>query len=288
MIKRAVVVGGAGAVGRLFAGRLLASSAEVTVIDTAASCGVPGARYVRGDITAPGFRVGAEVGHADLVVLALPETAALSAVPEVARELRPDAVLVDTLSVKQPITRAVRDAAPGVQAVGLNPMFAPSLGFEGRPVAAVVVHEGPRTGEVLRLVEEWGARVVRVGAQEHDRIAAAVQALPHAVVLGFGLALRALDVSAADVAAVAPPPVNTLLALLARVTSGTPEVYWDVQAANPEAEAARSALDEGLRRLAEATGGSAEFAALLADARAALGSGLDHYRDTCARLFHHV
>ncbi|PZH20037.1 prephenate dehydrogenase/arogenate dehydrogenase family protein [Streptomyces sp. NTH33] len=288
MIKRAVVVGGAGAVGRLFAGRLLASSAEVTVIDTAASCDVPGARYVRGDITAPGFRVGAEVGHADLVVLALPETAALSAVPEVARELRPDAVLVDTLSVKQPITRAVRDAAPGVQAVGLNPMFAPSLGFENRPVAAVVVHEGPRTGEVLRLVEEWGARVVRVGAQEHDRIAAAVQALPHAAVLGFGLALRALDVSAADVAAVAPPPANTLLALLARITSGTPEVYWDVQAANPGAEAARSALDEGLRRLAEATGGSADFAALLADARAALGPGLDHYRDTCARLFHHV
>ncbi|MGN9929871.1 prephenate dehydrogenase dimerization domain-containing protein, partial [Escherichia coli] len=126
------------------------------------------------------------------------------------------------------------------------------------------------------------------GAQEHDRIAAAVQALPHAAVLGFGPALRALDVSAADVAAVAPPPANTLLALLARITSGTPEVYWDVQAANPGAEAARSALDEGLRRLAEATGGSADFAALLADARAAHGPGLDHYRDTCARLFHHV
>ncbi|WP_053913778.1 prephenate dehydrogenase/arogenate dehydrogenase family protein [Streptomyces sp. TP-A0875] len=288
MIRRAAVVGGAGAVGRLLTGRLLASGAEVTVIDTAASHDAPGARYVRGDITAPGFRVGAEVGHADLVVLALPETAALAAVPEVACELRPDAVLVDTLSVKQPITRAVRDAAPGVQAVGLNPMFAPSLGFEGRPVAAVVGHDGPRAGEVLRLVEEWGARIVRVGAREHDRIAAAVQALPHAAVLGFGLALRALDVPVADVAALAPPPANTLLALLARITSGSPEVYGDVQGANPEAAAARSALDEALRRLAEATGDAAAFTALLADARAALGTGLDHHRDTCARLFQHV
>lgn len=113
---------------------------------------------MRGDITAVGDRLAAELGHADLVVLAVPEQVALAAVPGVTAALRPDALLVDTLSVKQRFADAVRHHAPHVQAVGLNPMFAPSLGFAGRPVAAVVVGDGPRVGELLDLVAGWGPR----------------------------------------------------------------------------------------------------------------------------------
>ncbi|MFE2458104.1 prephenate dehydrogenase/arogenate dehydrogenase family protein [Streptomyces sp. NPDC059402] len=308
MIGRAVVVGGAGAVGGLFARRLLDAGTEVTVVDPAVGDGTPhtvadtgaggipgipggpGAapvRLLRGDITAIDSRLAAELRLADLVVLAVPEPVALAAVRGIAGELTPGALLVDTLSVKQPVTRAVRAHAPEVQAVGLNPMFAPSLGFEGRPVAAVVVTEGPRADELLKLVESWGAVVVRVDAAEHDRLAGATQALTHAAVLGFGLALRDLGTPAADLRPVAPPPANTMLALLARVVSGAPEVYWDVQHANPEAAGARTALAEGLRRLARTVehGTEDDFAALLSELRDYLGDDLAHHRDTCARLF---
>ncbi|ARP73030.1 hypothetical protein LK07_28230 [Streptomyces pluripotens] len=301
MIKRAVVVGGAGAVGQLFAERLLASGAAVTIVDPVAPGKTPDgavvgtgtgehATWMRGDITAMDFRLAAEIGHADLIVLAVPEPVAIAAVHEICEELRPDALLVDTLSVKQSMAAALRARAPGVQAVGLNPMFAPSLGFEGRPVAAVVVTEGQRTGDLLTLVESWGATVVRVDAQRHDRLAASVQALVHAAVLGFGLALAELDVPAADVRAAAPPPANTLLALLARIASGTPEVYWDVQHGNPEAAAARSALAGSVRRLAEIVehGTEASFAEALATLREHLGEDLAHHRDTCAALFEQV
>lgn len=289
MIGRALIVGGAGAVGGLFVERLLGSGVEVTVVDTAEDiAGTDGrVRHMRGDVTAADFRLAAELGQADLVVLAVPEPVALAAVGAIAQELRPGALLVDTLSVKQAITQAVRTLAPEVQAVGLNPMFAPALGFEGRPVAAVVVNEGPRTGEMLKLVESWGATVVLVDETEHDRLAAATQALTHAAVLGFGLALAGLGTAAADLRAVVPPPAHTMLALLARIVSGAPEVYWDVQYANPEAAGARTALADSLRRLAGIVeqGRAADFATVLAELRDYLGEDLAHHRDTCARLF---
>ncbi|MFD6323162.1 prephenate dehydrogenase/arogenate dehydrogenase family protein [Streptomyces sp. NPDC058442] len=284
---RALVVGGAGAVGTLFAECLLGSGEEVAVVDTADTGGPRGVRRTVGDITAVDDALAAELAGADLVVLAVPEPVALAALPGVAAHLRPDAVLVDTLSVKQTVTRAVREHAPGIQAVGLNPMFAPALGFTGRPVAAVVGTEGPGTDRLLRLVGSWGAVVVRVEAAEHDRLAGATQALTHAAVLGFGLALSQLGSPVAQLRSVAPPPATTLLALLARITSGAPEVYWDVQHANPEAAAARKALADGVRRIADAVEGgrAADFEAVLDEVRGCLGADLAHFRDTCALLF---
>ncbi|MGJ3561629.1 prephenate dehydrogenase/arogenate dehydrogenase family protein [Streptomyces sp. INA 01156] len=63
------------------------------------------AARLRGDVTAVDFRLAAELGHADLVVLAVPEPVALKAIRGLAAELRPDALLVDTLSVKGPVAR---------------------------------------------------------------------------------------------------------------------------------------------------------------------------------------
>ena len=130
-------------------------------------------------------------------------------------------------------------------------MFAPSLGVAGHPVASVVVRDG-RRGRALRdLIEQWGARVVTVTADQHDRVAAAAQALTHAAVIAFGAALAELDVDIADLDRMGPPPHTALLALLARIVSGAPEVYWDVQAANRYASTARRALADSARRLAD-------------------------------------
>ncbi len=300
LLRRCVVVGGAGAVGGLFAEHLLRSGAEVLVVDPGAGEALPGgpaektgsgeARFLRGDITDIGPDLREEIGRADLVLLAVPEQVALAAVKQVAAAMRPGALLADTLSVKGPIADEILAHAEDVEAAGLNPMFAPSLGFAGRPVAAVVIHDGPRTRALLRLVESWGGRAVRLGAHEHDRLAAATQALTHAAVLSFGLALARLGVGVAELAAVAPPPHATMLALLARIASGTPEVYWDVQSANPQAAAAREALAEGVRTLAGLlddgrADGEAEFAAALGGLRDLLGPDLGFYRDTCAEMF---
>lgn len=271
-MTRCVVAGGAGAVGRLFVGLLPGAR----VVDSAAG----------DDITAPDPVLAADLALADVVVLAVPEQVALKALIPVTEAMSPGALLVDTLSVKSRYAAAAADLRSDVEVLGLNPMFAPSLGFPDRPVAAVSLRGGPRSAELLRKLKTAGARVVEVTADRHDRLAAATQALTHAAVLSFGAALAELDVSVDELTALAPPPHATLLALLARIAAGTPEVYWDVQSANPFAATARAALSAGTATLAAAVGtGEAEFTDLLSTVRSVLGDQLPEYRTRCARMF---
>jgi 4-amino-4-deoxyprephenate dehydrogenase len=252
-IGRVVVAGGSGAVGSLFAERLQESGNDVAIVDLT----VPGPAhsvtcFVRGDVGNPGAEVTDLIRTADAVLLSVPEPVALVAVDRLAGALRPGALIADTLSVKTAVVPALRAAAivAGAEALSLNPMFAPSLGFAGHPVASVVVRDG-RRGRALRdLIEQWGARVVTVTADQHDRVAAAAQVLTHAAVIAFGAALDELGVDIADLDRMGPPPHTALLSLLARIASGAPEVYWDVQAANPHAPAARRALARGVSQLA--------------------------------------
>lgn len=225
--------------------------------------------------------------RADTVVLALPERVALAAVPVLARKLRPGALLVDTLSVKTGIVSKLATHAAHLEAVSLNPMFAPDLGFEGRAVAAVVVHDGPRARGLLEVISRSGGRLAELSGDEHDRVAAVTQALTHAAVLTFGLALNELGLGIEELAALATPPHLTLLALLARITAGEPETYWHVQTGNPHAARARAALAAGLARLTDTTehGTGTNFAAILENARDTLGSELETYTRMCEHLF---
>jgi prephenate dehydrogenase len=287
--ERCVVVGGAGAVGGLVVDLLLGAGADVLVVDVGAPPAdvAQACAYARGDVSAMDARLEAEMRRADIVVLAVPERVALGAVPTVARQLRPGGLLMDTLSVKTGIVAALAAQSAHLEAVSLNPMFAPGIGFDGRAVAAVVVRDGPRTRALLNAVGRRGGRVVEVGADEHDRIAAVTQALTHAAVLAFGLALDELGVAVEDLGSVATPPHLTLLALLARITSGAPETYRDVQAGNPHARRARAALAAGLATLADAAdhGTGADFAAILERVRDRLGPDCDAYTRMCEELF---
>ena len=253
-IGRVVVAGGSGAVGSLFAEQLQEAGNDVVIVDRT----VPGpthrvTRFVRGDISDPGAEVADVVRTADAVLLSVPEPVALVAIGRLVGTLRPDALIADTLSVKSTVVPALHAAAMiagEAEALSLNPMFAPALGFAGHPVASVVVRDGQRGRALCDLIEQWGARVVTVTADQHDRVSAASQALTHAAVIAFGAALAELDVDMADLDRMGPPPHTALLSLLARIASGTPEVYWDVQAANPYAPAARRALSRGVSQLA--------------------------------------
>jgi len=286
-IGRVVIAGGSGAVGALFAERLQEAGNDVVIVDLAA----PGPthsviRFVQGDIADPDAVVTDLIRAADVVLLSVPESVALTAIDRMAAALRPDALIVDTLSVKTTVVPALRAAVMVAgEALSLNPMFAPALGFAGHPVASVIVRDG-RRGRALRdLIEQWGARVVTVTADQHDRMSAASQALTHAAVLAFGAALAELDVDITDLDRIAPPPHAALLSLLARIASGAPEVYWDVQAANPHAPAARRALARGVSQLTDVVenGDRAAFSNLLKRLRGVLGPLQGAYRERSAK-----
>lgn len=278
-----MVVGGSGAVGSLMVELLRGDGIAVTIVDVHARPDAATPITV-GNITDPDDLLVSVLARAATVILAVPESVALAADLSAVRS---DALLVETLSVKSGFARHLNDADHLGAAVGINPMFAPSLGMSGRPVAAVVHRRGPPVDAFLESIARWGGRVVVLDAARHDRLAAATQALTHASVLAFGLALAELDLPFVEIDAVAPPPHTTMLAVLARITGGEPEVYWDVQAGNPHAAEARAALRRAARQVSETvdSGSEAEFARLLSQAEAALGGSGDRYRAVCAEMF---
>lgn len=254
-LARCVLVGGNGAVGRLFAGALTAVADEVAVVDVATDPH-PDVRalgpYHPLDAQQPSPELSAVLSEADCVVLALPEHTARKVLPHVLAALPAGALLVDTLSVKGMFAWAALDAHAPVELLSLNPMFAPSLGFAGHAILAVELAPGPRSQALLALLRSL-ARVVTVpDADAHDRATAALQVATHAGVLGFGLALAELDVDLDELLPVAPPPFLALLALLARIASGNPETYADIQRANSFAGRARRALAAAIEQLDEA------------------------------------
>lgn len=292
----ALVVGGLGAVGSLIARLLADDGMSVLAVDSAADVDrapvVDRARDVaraanadsrQGDILNPDIDLLALLGRASIVVLAVPESVALRMSFS---HFQSGVLVVDTLSVKSGFDAKVGREAAHLNVLGINPMFAPSLGMDGRPVAAVTYRRGLAVDEFLTRIGTWGGRVVEVDADMHDRLAAATQALTHASMLAFGTALASLDVDPALVDALAPPPARTALALLARIAGGEPEVYWDVQAGNPYAADARHALAAAVTDLDTVVATASETT--FADAMARAGGAVpdpDAYRALCARLF---
>ena len=111
-IGRVVIAGGSGAVGSLFADQLQESGNDVVIVDRA----TPGpahrvTRFVRGDISDPGAEVAEVVRAADALLLCIPEPVALVAIGRLVKTLRPDALIVDTLSVKSTVVPALHATA---------------------------------------------------------------------------------------------------------------------------------------------------------------------------------
>lgn len=141
------------------------------------------------------------------------------------------------------------------------------MGFAGQSVVVVEVRRAKLAAQFLELLERFGARLAFWSAQAHDRHTALLQAATHAAILALGICLRELQYDLGAMEAVMPPPHRAMVALLARIACGSPEVYWDIQTANHHAPKAREALARGvdrLTRLAEA-GDQAGFGRLMTE-----------------------
>lgn len=288
-----VVLGGNGAVGSLLCAMLARDGKSVVSVDFSASApqatsaedAASQSRIRRevGDVLDPSPHVIELLAGAEIVVLAVPEHVALHTQLTLFAEVP---LVVETLSVKSGFASVVAASDRAGAVLGINPMFAPALGFEGRPVACVTHRPGVAATEFTARITAWGGRVVDIDPDTHDRVAAATQALTHASVLAFGSALAALELDPALVDAVAPPPARAMLALVARIAGGEPEVYWDVQAGNPYAHGARAALVAAATRVDDAVGaGTAnDFASVVDRAGTSVPDG-EAYRALCRDLF---
>ncbi len=285
---RVAVVGGAGQVGRLIIEAIVdhGGAATITVFDR------NGDDRSRVDVLADQDALAGALPDADVVVLAVPETVANAIGPVVLALAGPDAVVVDTLSVKDRWFRLVTGTRDRPSVLGINPMFAPALGFAERPVAVVelpspVGGDDRWAGWFLDVLAATGCCLVPVKANDHDRLTAGLQVATHAAVLAFGATMVELGLDMEQVSRLAPPPHLTLLALLARIVTGEAHVYHDIQHGHPLATETRAAMTSGLQRL-EATAAIADpaaYAALIEPMVSMVSKSPTSLTDLCERLF---
>ena len=230
--------------GQMFVRILVDAGLEVIAIDVDPVVGDSPLSVGRltGDITNPSAEILHALSETDCALLAVPEQVALGSIDVLVAAMPDDSLIAHTCSVQGPMAARLMEVKNPLQAVGFNPMFGPSLLPQGRPIAEIIIRDGPLVEHLSGILKLTSADLVVVTAENHDRICSITQAAAHAAIISFGLAIMKSGVSHEELVRLAPPPCVTLLALLARVASGSPEVYWDVQFANPQAAESRTNL----------------------------------------------
>jgi 4-amino-4-deoxyprephenate dehydrogenase len=259
-ISNTLIIGANGNVGTLFVNKLSEYGISVTGIDVIPESFYTGNcyKYISLDITDKN-KVKGEISEAiksaDCIIACLPEEAAILSMPILLEEMLPGTLFIDTLSVKSNFLRVFAENISrldkSIEMISLNPMFSPTLGFKANNLALIKVREGLLSDRFISLLENWGANIIFLTAEEHDLNASAIQVATHAAIISFGLALQKMGYDINKAKHMSTPPHNILLSLLSRILTSKVEVYWDIQASNPYANMARGAILESITELSE-------------------------------------
>jgi chorismate mutase/prephenate dehydrogenase len=229
--KNAVVVGGAGRMGRWLRQFLGALGYRTLVIDPAAAA----------EDDAWGRRA---LPTAELVLCSIPPAAIAKVYDELAAN-PPAGVVVDIASIKTPVIEPIqRLRGAGVRVASIHPMFGPSAVLL-RDADVVICDTGDReaTAIVERLFQPTTARLVHLPLGEHDRIMADLLSLAHATAIGFALSLPETEHP------VRSTTFQALETLAAAVVRESPEVYYEIQAGNPHSMEALDRLRLAIERI---------------------------------------
>jgi chorismate mutase/prephenate dehydrogenase len=249
--RSAVVVGGAGRMGRWLGRFLSAQGYTLDALDPAAPA-------------AENERAGAALPAADLVVCSTPP-AATAALYDAWCAAPPAGVVVDIASIKTPLVEPIRRLREaGGRVASIHPMFGPSaVLLRGADVVVCDTGDEEATAIVEQLFGPTTAHVVRLPLADHDRIMADLLSLAHVTAIAFALALPSTEHP------VRSTTFRALEALAAAVVRESPDVYYEIQAMNPHSAAALERLRAALDRIIAAVTArdARRFRDLLAEGR---------------------
>jgi len=221
--KRALVIGGAGQMGRWFVDFLDSQGFEVEVADPSGA--VPPHQH------RPDWRTGDLTQ--DLLVVATPLGTTAGVLAELAGR-RPPGLVFDIGSMKSPLREALAQlVASGVRATSLHPMFGPDTDLlSGRHVIVVDVGRTDAVEEARALFAPTMVEVVITDLDDHDRLMAYVLGLSHAVNIAFFTALAGSGEAAPRLARLSSTTFDAQLAVASLVARESPALYYEIQALN--------------------------------------------------------
>ncbi len=258
--RRALIIGGAGKMGRWFADFLASQGFGVEVADPAGEA--PGYPQM------PDWRE-SPLDH-DLIVVATPLGITRDVLLELAGR-RPAGLVFDIGSLKTPLRAgidALRDA--GLRVASIHPMFGPDTELlSGRHVLHLDLGDPQAVREGQALFASTMAQQVVTTLDDHDRLMAYVLGLSHAVNIAFFTALAESGEAAPRLARLSSTTFDAQLDVATRVASESPALYFEIQSLNEYREESLQALGEAVRRLRYLVerGDAAGFEALMLKGR---------------------
>lgn len=234
--QRAVIVGGAGRMGRWLSRFLSAQGYTVAALDPAAAPDEN--EWAQASLT-----------QVELVVCSTPP-AATAKLYAAWLDGPPAGVVVDIASIKSPLVEPIQKLQQvGGRVASIHPMFGPgTVVLRDADVVICDTGDAGATAVVEQLFSPTTARIVRMPLLDHDRVMADLLSLAHATAIAFALALPEAD----------HPVRSTTFAALERLASAvvreSPDVYYEIQAENPHSAASLERLRTSLDRIVGVVG----------------------------------
>ena len=238
--KRALIIGGAGKMGRWFAEFLGSQGFDVEIADPAAA-----GTSVRN----VGDWRDVEIDH-EIVIVATPIKVAGEVLRELA-ERRPAGLIIDIGSLKTPLRDSLaRLVDAGCRVTSIHPMFGPETRLlSGRHVVFVDVGVADATQEARALFGSTMADLIEMTLEEHDRLIAYVLGLSHALNLAFFTALSDSGELVPRLKTLSSTTFDAQLDVASLVARDNPHLYFEIQALNEYGAASLEALRDAAERV---------------------------------------
>lgn len=242
-LRRVLVVGGRGKMGRWLARFFRGQGHAVMIFDPAGR--------LEGYTSARTLRDGLE--WAEIALVATPLESARETLGSILAE-RPDALVADIFSLKTPVIPLLREATQsGLRVASIHPLFGPdAVLLAGRTLLICETGDAATAREVRSFFTPTSLTIHAISLEEHDRAMAVVLGLSHAVNLIFARALLKTGRSFAELAGVASTTFWKQARTAMEVASENPRLYHAIQHENRESAWTLSLLVEAAREFNEA------------------------------------
>lgn len=209
-MKRIVIVGGNGLLGRRFVEMFRLSGYEVDALDQS--------NWDEAE---------ALCSKAGLVIVGVP-IAVTESVIELLTFLPGDCILADITSIKDGPMQAMLKVHNG-PVLGLHPMFGPDISSFAKQV--IVYCDGRGEAQYAWLIEQmkiWGSLLQKVDAKVHDESMTLIQALRHFTSFVYGSHLQEVDADLEQLLDLSSPIYRLELAMVGRLFAQEPSLYADI------------------------------------------------------------
>ena len=209
-MKRIVVIGGRGVLGRRFVEMFRLSGYDVDVLDKS--------NWDEAESLC---------SKAGLVIVGVPIDVTESVINSLTF-LPKDCILADITSIKAAPLEAMLNVHSG-PVLGLHPMFGPDISSFAKQV--IVYCNGRGEADYAWLIDQmkiWGSLLQEVDAKIHDESMTLIQALRHFTSFVYGSHLKEVDADLEQLLDLSSPIYRLELAMVGRLFAQEPTLYADI------------------------------------------------------------